>query len=184
MIRAQPLRIRCSPRSSRSCGERCSGPWSRHDRTGGTGGRMGRMIKGEGRVVTADALAARDEAAEIRAEARRQGHAEGYAAGRDAAAAETLQLLAAAHAHADEVRTRARDAAVVLARKMAEKIVGCAIDLDPALMQEIAAQALASSRARMGPVAVRVHPDDHAPLQRHPPAWAPRAAALDVKLVP
>jgi flagellar biosynthesis/type III secretory pathway protein FliH len=51
-----------------------------------------------------------------------------------------------------------------LATKMAEKIVGRAIDLAPGLMAELAEQALVASRARAGVIRLRIHPDDRALL--------------------
>jgi len=94
----------------------------------------------------------------------------------DAAAAEVTLLLASA-------RSAAKDAALVLARKMAEKIVGRAVELDPAVMGEIAGQALAASRARDGLVVLRVHPDDLAAVEQTRPSWRERLAkAIDVRV--
>jgi hypothetical protein len=65
----------------------------------------------------------------------------------------------------------------VLARKMAEKIVGRAVELDPSIMGEIAGQALAASRARGGAVVLRVHPDDLAAIEQTRAQWLQRIAA-------
>jgi type III secretion protein L len=103
---------------------------------------------------------------ELRAEARRQG----YADGRDAAAAELTETLAAAARAAAGVRVQAEPAALRLAgrlaARMAEKIVGRAVEIEPDTFTAIAAQALAASRARAGLIKLRVHPDDHASLER------------------
>ncbi len=53
-----------------------------------------------------------------------------------------------------------------LAAKMAEKIVGRAVEIEPDTLTAIAAQALAASRARAGLIKLRVNPDDRAALER------------------
>ncbi len=102
----------------------------------------------------------------LRAEARRQG----YADGQDAAAAELTEALAAAARQAAAVRVQAEPAAMRLsgrlAAKMAEKIVGHAVEVDPDTLIAIAAQALVASRARAGLIKLRVNPDDRAALER------------------
>jgi flagellar assembly protein FliH len=97
---------------------------------------------------------------------------------REAALAEVTALLVAARAAAEEERAAAKDSALVLARKMAEKIVGRAVDLDPSIMGEIAGQALAASRARGGAVVLRVHPDDLAAIEQTRAQWLHRMASL------
>jgi flagellar biosynthesis/type III secretory pathway protein FliH len=101
---------------------------------------------------------------------------------REAALGEITALLAAARADAESVRARAKDAAVVLARRMAEKIVGHAVDLDPALMGDIVAQALAASRAKAGAVVLRVHPDELPDVEAARARWG-RNGALVVRVV-
>lgn len=97
---------------------------------------------------------------------------------REAVLAEATALLVAARAAAEAERAAAKDAALVLARKMAEKIVGRAVDLDPAIMGEIAGQALAASRARGGAVVLRVHPDDHVAIEQTRAQWLQRIASV------
>jgi flagellar assembly protein FliH len=166
---------------------------------------MGRLLKRTGRLVPAAVVSAKEEAARLVADARaeaasaraalatelgsaredaeRRGYEAGLAAGREAAHAEVTELLVAARADADAARLRSRDAAVVLARRMAEKIVGRAVTLAPEVMGEIVAQALAASRARAGAVVVRVHPEDLAALEKDRPRWAARlSAAAEVRL--
>ncbi len=117
-------------------------------------------------AANARAAALVREGEEARAEARQQG----YADGRDAAAAELTETLAAAARQAARVRVQAEPAAMRLAgrlaAKMAEKIVGRAVDVEPDALTAIAAQALAASRARAGLVKLRVNPDDRAALER------------------
>jgi type III secretion protein L len=142
---------------------------------------VGRVVRGEGRVVGAAALEARvqaaallaaaraeadgvrAQAAEAREEARREGREQGHA---DAAA-----LLVAARAEADRVISAARSAALTVAGKIAEKIVGRALAVDPQVAADIAGEALGACRPRGGPVRLRVHPDDL-------PALEPRRMAL------
>jgi flagellar biosynthesis/type III secretory pathway protein FliH len=117
-------------------------------------------------AANARAAALVREGEELRAEARRLG----YADGRDAAAAELTRTLAAAAREAAAVRVQAEPAAMRLggrlAAKMAEKIVGHAVEVEPAALTAIAAQALAASRARAGLIKLRVSPDDRAALER------------------
>jgi flagellar biosynthesis/type III secretory pathway protein FliH len=157
---------------------------------------MGRLIKGAGRVVPAAALSARDQAARLLAEgaaaraslgaeAERRGFEAGLAAGREAALAEVSETVAAAQAYAGSVRARAGEQALLLARRMAEKIVGRALDLDPAVMADIVGRALAASRASAGTVVLRVHPEDLATALAERPRWAERLdAAIQLRVVP
>jgi flagellar biosynthesis/type III secretory pathway protein FliH len=103
---------------------------------------------------------------------------------RESALAEVTELLVAARAAAEAERAAAKGMALVLARRMAEKIVGRAVDLDPSVMGEIAGQALAASRARGGAVVLRVHSDDLVAVEQARPKWLQRiAAAADVRVV-
>ena len=126
---------------------------------------MGRIVKGH--VVPAVVMDARAQAeaivreARARAaatleEARRQGREEGRAEG----AAALVDLLAAGRAEADAMFARVEPAALAIAVRMAEKIVGRAVELDPTIMASIAAEAVAACRTRDGLVRLRVHPDD------------------------
>lgn len=126
---------------------------------------MGRLVKGGGQAAAADPPALD----------------RGFQAGREAGLAEMTALVAAACAEAEEARAQAREAAVVLARRMAEKIVGQAVELAPALMGDIAAQALAASRAKSGAVVLRVHPEDLAAVEEARGRWG--TGALVVRVV-
>jgi flagellar biosynthesis/type III secretory pathway protein FliH len=161
---------------------------------------MGRIVGGgeaRGRVVPTAVLDARDEAAtlrtaaradadalraradEERAEAVKQGREEGRAAG----AAEIAALLVGARVQAEQLREAATPAAIAIARKMAEQIVGRAVALAPEMMADIAGAALEACRPRGDWVRVRVHPDDAAAViarKQALAARAPTAAALDV----
>jgi type III secretion protein L len=113
------------------------------------------------------------------AEARRQGLEEGRAEG----AAALAGLLAAGRAEADAMLARVEPAALVIATRMAEKIIGRAVELDPTLMAAIAAEAVAACRTREGLVRLRVHPDDLAAVTGSRDALAERLggdAALEL----
>ncbi len=156
---------------------------------------MGRLVKGAGRVIPAAVLSAKEEAARISGDARAaadglrrdaetRGFQEGLAAGREAGLAQVTEILVAARADAEEARAQATEGAVVLARRMAEKIVGRAIELAPEVMGDIVSQALAASRARKGAAVVRVHPDDLALVEASRPSWLARAEAqVSVRVV-
>ena len=141
--------------------------------------RMGRLVKGNGYLLPKQVLSAREQAAQVlagaRAEAdflnaraleaaaqeRQRGFAEGLAAGREAAMAQMTELLVRAQREAEELREATREGAIPLARRMAERILGRALELHPSLIADIANQALGASRARPGqPVVLRVHPED------------------------
>jgi flagellar assembly protein FliH len=125
---------------------------------------MGRVLKRVGRIVPAEVLGATQQAAAIREQAR----ADGYGAGRAAAAAELTTLLVAAAAEAERLRVAvvpsaqrlATEMAAAMATKIAAKIVGRAVELSPSLIADLAEQALVASRARGGVVKLRIHPDD------------------------
>jgi flagellar biosynthesis/type III secretory pathway protein FliH len=131
---------------------------------------MGRLLKA-GR--NAAPPAATDERSGYQA-----GYEAGLGAGREAARAELTELLVAARADAEAVRLRARDAAVVLARRMAEKIVGHAVEVSPTVMADIVAQALAASRARAGAVVLRVHPQDLPAVEAARARWSGAGPAV------
>jgi flagellar biosynthesis/type III secretory pathway protein FliH len=139
---------------------------------------VGHVIKGH--VVPAVVMDARAQAAEIVAAAvaeRERARASGFARGRDEgraeAAAALVGMLAAARAEERAVRARVEPAAFAIAARMAEKIVGHAVALDPTIMATIAAEAVAACRTRGGVAQLRVHPDDLAPVM------ATRAALAD-----
>jgi flagellar assembly protein FliH len=152
---------------------------------------MGRLLKGKGYVVPREVVSAREQAARVLAAAhsaaeedRRQGFEQGLAEGREAARAEMTEILVRAREEAEELRNASKEAAIPIARRMAERIVGRALELHPSLIADIAAQALAASRARSGPVTLRVHPIDLQALQQERPRLAARfAGAIDLQLV-
>lgn len=158
--------------------------------------------KGMGRVIPALVMSAEEEAARIRAqvaqevaearaglasvqaEAERAGRQEGFEAGRQEGLAQVAATLAAAQAAATLRLESAKDAALMLARRMAEKIVGRAIDLDPSILGSIVAQALAASRGRSGTLVVRVNPDDLPKIQAQRADWLARVETLaDVRVI-
>jgi flagellar biosynthesis/type III secretory pathway protein FliH len=114
------------------------------------------------RARAAEILAAAEaEAAALRSEARRRGEEEARAE----VEAAFSSLLVGARLDAERVRAAALPAARTLAARMAEKIVGRAVELDPDLGAAIAARALEAARPRGGTVILRVHPDDVAALE-------------------
>ena len=103
---------------------------------------------------------------------------------RESAFAEVTALLVSARVAADAELVAAKDAALVLARKMAEKIVGRAVELDPSVLGEIVGQALEASRVRGGSVVLRVHPDDLSAVEQARPQWSQRLVmAANVRVV-
>lgn len=100
----------------------------------------------------------------------------------EAVAAQVTEILVAARAAAAAERAAAKDVAIVLARKMAEKIVGRAIEQDPSVLGAIAAQALASAHAAAGPIFLRVHPDDLPAVDASRSRWPQGIAELDVHI--
>ncbi len=159
---------------------------------------MGRLVKGLGRVVPAAVVTAQAEAAQVRARAeedaaavraeaqaaRVEAERAGFEAGKQEGMAQVSALLLAARAQVERDLHSAKDAAIVLARRMAELIVGRAVEIAPELMGAIVAEALAASRARKGAVVLRVHPEDLAAVERERPRWLARVAAgVDVWVV-
>lgn len=92
----------------------------------------------------------------------------------DSLASQVTETVLAARVAADAEWAAAQGAAPVLARKMAEKIIGHAVDLDARVMADIAEQALHACRGRGATVALRVHPDDRASLEAAKPGWLAR----------
>jgi flagellar biosynthesis/type III secretory pathway protein FliH len=159
---------------------------------------MGRLQKGLGRVVPAAVITAAEEAAQVRARAEKDAAAlraeaqsarveaerAGFEAGKQEGMAQVSALLLAARAQAEHDLHRAKDAAIVLARRMAERIVGRAVELSPELMGAIVAEALAASRARAGAVVLHAHPEDLAAIECERPRWLARVAAeVEVRVV-
>jgi len=144
------------------------------------GARLQALVAEAERQAAALVAAARAEADAIRAEARRAGEAEGRAR----AEAEILEAQLAARSEAERVRAEALPGARALAARMAQKIVGRVVELDPRAMAEIAAQALAAARARAGLVVLRVHPEDRASIEAQRPQLVARLAkAVELRLV-
>jgi flagellar biosynthesis/type III secretory pathway protein FliH len=96
---------------------------------------------------------------------------QGAASAAEHAAGDVTEVLLAARLFAERERMAAKNAAVILARKMAEKIVGRAVDLDPAVMADIASQALHASGARGSSVVLRIHPEDLPAVAERKPRW-------------
>jgi flagellar biosynthesis/type III secretory pathway protein FliH len=153
---------------------------------------MGRLLKGKGYLVPREVMSAREQAQAVLAAAhsaaeedRRRGYETGLAEGREAGRAEVTEILVQAREDAEQIRAASKEAAIPIARRMAERIVGRALELHPSLIADIANQALVASRARSGPVTLRLHPIDLAALESERPRLAARlGSALDLQLVP
>lgn len=96
-----------------------------------------------------------------------------------AAPAAAVEQLAALLVQA---RLEAKDAALVLARRMAEKIVGHAVAVDAEVMRDIARRALATVGLGRSEVRLRVHPEDLRALQGGRGACAALGATADLSL--
>jgi flagellar assembly protein FliH len=164
---------------------------------------MGRLIKGRGggRVIPREVMSARDEAAAVLADAvaeserrreaslkaaeeeRKRGYQEGLASGLEVAKAELTETLVKAREDAAQMREEAKEAAIPLARKMAELIVGRSLQLHQSLIVDIAAQALAAAKPRGGAVTLKVRPEDLPVLEKeHPRLVARLTNAIDLRL--
>ena len=110
---------------------------------------------------------AQAEADRIRIQAQAEGREKGLAA--------VTELLVGARAAASRARATAAPELRVLAVRIAEKILGRALQLQPEVVLDVAAQALsAAGSARQ--VLVRCHPDDLAALERGKPRLLERAS--------
>lgn len=102
----------------------------------------------------------------------------------DEVAAEVTELLVAARAAVNAERVAAKKAVVLLARKMAEKIVGHAVEVDASVLADIVAQALSAAGAQKASAVLRVHPEDLSALQATRGKWlSGLGAKADVRLV-
>jgi flagellar biosynthesis/type III secretory pathway protein FliH len=163
---------------------------------------MGRLLKGRGYVMPREVLTARQQAERVLAQAdadadmRRQaalvaaeeerlkGYERGLEEGRKAALEEMTELMIRVRQDAAQVRLESKDSAIPLARKMAERIVGRALELHPSLIADIANQALAVAKPRAGEVTLRVSPQDLPALERERPHLVSRlATGVDLRLL-
>jgi len=102
----------------------------------------------------------------------------------DAAAAATSEVLLSARLAADAERAATKGIALVLARKMAERIIGHAVDFDPAVMADIASQAVEATQPGGSVLVLRVHPDDLRAVAERKPRWlAEDDAPAEVRIV-
>lgn len=134
----------------------------------------GKVIRGASslepaaRVVSAGAYEAqaraRVEAAQAEAEQLRQAARD---AGRQEGRAEAVALLARVRGERAERLAAAQEDAVVLAVRIAERLLGQALARDPALEAALCGQVLAGLRQE-GALVVRVHPEALAVLGAQP----------------
>jgi flagellar biosynthesis/type III secretory pathway protein FliH len=163
---------------------------------------MGRLLKGRGYVMPREVLTARQQADKVLAHAdaeadmrrqaavvaaeeeRQKGFQQGLQEGREAAMKEMADLMVRVREDAAQVRLESRDSAIPLAKKMAQLIVGRALELHPSLIADIANQALAAAKPRAGEVVVRVSPSDLPVIERERPRLVSRlTSAVDLRLV-
>ena len=107
----------------------------------------------------ADASSAMAEA-RAREEGRRAGFEAGFAEGRRQGEVAVTETLLAARAEGQRLVAEARKAAVPLAVRMAERIVGREIARDPSALLDIVSQAVIATGPAAEPVVLRVHPED------------------------
>lgn len=163
---------------------------------------MGRLLKGRGYVMPREVLTARQQAERVLAkaeadadmrrragevaaeEARQAGYQRGLQEGKEAAVRDMADLLVRVREDAAQVRLESKDAAIPLAKKMAQLIVGRALELHPSLIADIANQALAAAKPRAGEVVVRVSPGDLPVIERERPKLMSRlSSGVDLRLV-
>jgi type III secretion protein L len=158
---------------------------------------VGRVVKSFGHVIPQPLLDARAEAAALLARAQSEAEAvradagavreaarrEGFEAGRADGVAQAAVALAAAQTEAARLVAAAGPAAIAVAAKMAERIIGRAVALAPETMAEIAHEALAGCRPGAGTVRVRIHPDDLPAVEARRAALEAGAPAAALELV-
>jgi type III secretion protein L len=152
---------------------------------------MSRVLKGDGdvtrperaqaaggRVVPSAVYEAHEEARGIveaaQAEARRiveEARREGFAAGREEGLASLTELVLAARVEATRRAAETEPELRRLAVRIAEKILGEALRLDPEQVVSIVRGALAAARGRRE-LSIRVHPDDLEAVTRARPRLA------------
>lgn len=144
---------------------------------------MGRIIKRPAESGPLPAAPPRETGAEAAAlfEAARR---EGFAAGQAEGVAQAAAWLADARARAERAAQSLAPAAITLARKMAEKIVGRAVAQDDGMTAEIVAEALSAVQPDVPAVRIRVNPEDLSALQQRLERLTGRAPGLAIELVP
>lgn len=119
---------------------------------------VGISVDNAGREAQRVVEEARAEADEIRREAREQGRAEGFE--------DVLAELARARRDYEELTAGAEDDMLEMAFRLARRIVGEAIELDPQRVQQMVASVLAHARGKRE-LLVKVAPEDLAVLQQN-----------------
>lgn len=128
--------------------------------------------------AAADARRVREEAQRDADALRARAVAEGQAAGRAEAAAALVQARRSVAA----LEEQARAGVVRVAIRVAERIVGRALEADPALCAEVCAAALGELRRARAAV-LRLHPDDVPLVQARLPELRARAEGAELVLV-
>jgi flagellar biosynthesis/type III secretory pathway protein FliH len=161
--------------------------------TGGTplgSGKVGRLLKAAAAdasvQATAIVAAAEEKARAILAGAEARARVIGDEAreeGRTAGLAELAAAWVKLRAEQESRDERELDRTTELARFMAERLIGASLALEPAQIQSIARQALATARQSRR-IAVRAHPDDAAALRRDLASLGLEQAAIEIHADP
>lgn len=163
---------------------------------------MGRLVRSRSRLIPRMVLSAHerahevlaqaeavkknaeDSAAAIRQEAAASGYADGFREGREQGYADVSMMLVAARAQTMAEFAQAKDAGIAIGRKLAEKILQRMLEMDPAIIADLAMQAIVASRPRGGAVVLRTHPDDLAQLMAERESWLARLPMVaDIRIV-
>lgn len=130
-------------------------------------GREASAPQRRGRIVTAEDLRARQRKREIERDAAQifeEAKAAGYAAGREAAAAEAVQNLAALKLDTDRWRRSIEAEMIEVVMRAVTRVIGEIDDLE--LVQRVTAAAVAELRD-VGRIALHVAPADQRAVREH-----------------
>ncbi len=142
--------------------------------------RRAGIIRGDVAEARGEAQAVREraeaEAAEIRqrasdeaAQAKEEARAKGYAEGRDAGAAELVEVVARASRRLEQIEAQAVPQLRDLALTIARKIIGKELEAHPEAVVDLVKQALGEKARQRREIVLRVHPDDLALVRQHKP---------------
>lgn len=152
----------------------------------GAAASRARVVPAERFLALADAQSIRATAAQDAEHIRKRAEAdaerlrnEAHAEGRERGLAAVSELLVSARAHAARSRRDATAELRGLAVKIAEKLLGRTLSLDPSAVVDLAAEALGHAGEPRA-LRLRCHPDDVELLERGRPRLMERCASLGV----
>jgi len=120
------------------------------------------IVSAAKREAESTRLQAEEDAKQIRANAEQQGYQEGIEQGSTKLANAWLQLKSQqANTDSDSI-----DRSIAIARLLAERLIGKAIEIDPTIVVDLAKQAM-THLWRSNTITVQAHPNDIPPLQLH-----------------